>query len=248
MPRFKSYDGGKKLERFSRKTAKVAEASSDSWRSGKTSSQRGYDSRWQRAREKYLQENPLCGYCGRAGIITPATIIDHIEPHRGDRDKFWNEANWQPLCKRHHDDKTKREGRMKGFVRTKIKIISGPPCSGKTTFVNLNKSEGDLVLDFDALASAMGSAQTHGATGLIKEAAQVARKAVMDFLLSSGFGGAAWVIDSEPDAATRKAFTEIGAEFRLIPATKATCLERAKKDKRPQKTFEAIEEWFDGKK
>lgn len=43
----------------------------------------------------------------------PATVVDHIIPHRGDLSSaaFWDETNWQPLCKRHHDRKTAREGR-----------------------------------------------------------------------------------------------------------------------------------------
>lgn len=74
-----------------------------SWRSGKTSSQRGYDYRWQKARERYLEEHPLCAYCEKIGRTTAARIVDHIVPHRGDRELFWNQANWQPLCKTCHD-------------------------------------------------------------------------------------------------------------------------------------------------
>ena len=38
--------------------------------------------------------------------ITPATVVDHIVPHRGDKKLFWDQSNWQPLCKEHHDKKT----------------------------------------------------------------------------------------------------------------------------------------------
>jgi 5-methylcytosine-specific restriction protein A len=41
----------------------------------------------------------------------PATVVDHIVPHRGDPVLFWDEANWQGLCKLCHDAKTAREGR-----------------------------------------------------------------------------------------------------------------------------------------
>lgn len=33
--------------------------------------------------------------------MTPATIADHIEPHRGDVEKFWN-GELQPLCGQCH--------------------------------------------------------------------------------------------------------------------------------------------------
>jgi len=38
--------------------------------------------------------------------LTPATVVDHIIPHRGDERLFWDETNWQPLCKQCHDKKT----------------------------------------------------------------------------------------------------------------------------------------------
>lgn len=71
--------------------------------------QRGYDSRWDKARRTFLAEHPLCVMCEREGRVTPATVVDHIKPHRGDQDLFWDRANWQPLCKAHHDSAKQRE-------------------------------------------------------------------------------------------------------------------------------------------
>lgn len=68
-----------------------------------SSSERGYNSRWQKARATFLRRRPLCTMCENEGRITPATIVDHIIPHRGDQNLFWDTANWQPLCKPHHD-------------------------------------------------------------------------------------------------------------------------------------------------
>jgi len=70
------------------------------------SHERGYSSRWQRARKLFLQKNPLCALCEIKGKLTPATVVDHITPHRGDDDLFWDDNNWQPLCKKCHDIKT----------------------------------------------------------------------------------------------------------------------------------------------
>lgn len=74
-----------------------------SWRSGMTSSQRGYDYRWQKARDQYLRNNPLCVYCERNGRTTAARVVDHIVAHRGDMVLFWDQTNWQSLCKPCHD-------------------------------------------------------------------------------------------------------------------------------------------------
>lgn len=71
--------------------------------------ERGYDSRWRKASKSYLKQNPLCRQCEKEGRLTPATVVDHIIPHRGDKKLFQNESNWQPLCKKCHDRKTRME-------------------------------------------------------------------------------------------------------------------------------------------
>ena len=71
-----------------------------------TAAQRGYDGRWRKARVLFLRKHPLCVECLREKRLTPATVVDHILPHRGDEQLFWDEGNWQPLCKACHDRKT----------------------------------------------------------------------------------------------------------------------------------------------
>ena len=81
-----------------------------SWRTDKqTSGQRGYNYRWQQARERFLRAHPLCLYCEREGRITAATVVDHRIPHRGDERLFWDESNWQALCAAHHSSEKQRE-------------------------------------------------------------------------------------------------------------------------------------------
>ena len=67
---------------------------------------RGYNAKWKSARLCYLRRHPLCVLCQRKGRLTPATVVDHIVPHRGDEELFWDNKNWQPLCKSCHDKKT----------------------------------------------------------------------------------------------------------------------------------------------
>lgn len=35
--------------------------------------------------------------------VEPATVVDHVIPHRGNPDLFWDENNCQSLCQYHHD-------------------------------------------------------------------------------------------------------------------------------------------------
>ena len=78
-----------------------------SWRQNRTTAQRGYGAAWRRAREAFLRDHPLCVMCLAEGKLTPATVVDHIKPHRGDPTLFWDTTNWQSLCKQHHDSTKK---------------------------------------------------------------------------------------------------------------------------------------------
>lgn len=95
--------------RLGEQSDRLKSVSTDSWRAGKTSTQRGYGYRWQQARQRYLFDNPLCVYCQREGHVSAASVVDHITPHRGDQVLFWDQANWQPLCKPCHDRIKQRE-------------------------------------------------------------------------------------------------------------------------------------------
>lgn len=90
-----------------------------SWRQDKRkTAERGYGSRWQTARKRFLAkpENVLCRMCSERGLVTEATVVDHIKPHMGDQSLFWDTGNWQPLCKQCHDSAKQRED--KGRVVT----------------------------------------------------------------------------------------------------------------------------------
>lgn len=66
------------------------------------------DRRWRAKRAAQLQREPLCRYCQQLGQITAATVADHIEPHRGDRKKFWSGA-LMSLCGSCHSSTKQRE-------------------------------------------------------------------------------------------------------------------------------------------
>lgn len=83
----------------------------------RSASKRGYNARWRKASKLFLQAHPLCAECMKQNPprYVKATVVDHIEPHRGDQKLFWDRNNWQPLCKRCHDRKTMTEDRYQTF-------------------------------------------------------------------------------------------------------------------------------------
>lgn len=77
-----------------------------------SASTRLYDRRWQAASKAFLRLHPLCQCpeCQEGRIrVTSASVVDHITPHKGDIDLFWNESNWQAMNKNCHDKKTATE-------------------------------------------------------------------------------------------------------------------------------------------
>ena len=62
-----------------------------------------YKGRWTKIRTAHLGQSPLCVFCQEDGKTEPATVVDHITPHRGDTKLFYDPANLQSLCKWHHD-------------------------------------------------------------------------------------------------------------------------------------------------
>lgn len=60
--------------------------------------------KWKQLRQKHLREEPLCRVCGNK-----ATEVDHLIPHQGDINLFFNEDNLQSLCHNCHSKKTIKE-------------------------------------------------------------------------------------------------------------------------------------------
>ena len=74
-----------------------------------TATERGYNKRWKRAAAVYRAEHTVCVSCEKAGRVTPAECVDHVRPHKGDDNLFWDERNWQSLCWSCHSKKTRSE-------------------------------------------------------------------------------------------------------------------------------------------
>ncbi len=71
-----------------------------------SSADRGYGLHWRKIRLAFLASHPLCTLCHAQGYLTAATVVDHIQPHRGNPDLFHDPENLQALCKPCHDGKT----------------------------------------------------------------------------------------------------------------------------------------------
>ena len=74
-----------------------------------TTTERGYGHQWQKARIVFLHKHPICKLCADKGRVCKAEAVDHIIPHKGDRQLFWDRENWMALCIGCHNRKTAKE-------------------------------------------------------------------------------------------------------------------------------------------
>lgn len=76
--------------------------------------ERGYTSAWDRASRGHRRSSPLCRYCELVDEVAAATVTDHLYPHRGDQELFWNRTYWVSSCASCHDgfkQRVERKGR-----------------------------------------------------------------------------------------------------------------------------------------
>ena len=129
-----------------------------------------------------------------------------------------------------------------------LTVVTGPPCAGKTTHVREHAQPGDLVLDLDAIAHAMGYPDEHVTWGDDHPAIQAARMArahVLNALLNRRLRCDAWVIDARPNGGMRAQYQRAGAELVTIDPGEQVCLERAAG--RSDATREAVARWYAGR-
>ena len=129
-----------------------------------------------------------------------------------------------------------------------VHVVTGAPCSGKTTYVREHRAEGDPVVDFDAIAYAMGAEGTQDANRDGYALAAVARAAAIDRLVAAAPKRDCWIIACRPSESDRERFEEAGFEFVTCDPGIETCLERAQEDGRPEWTAAAIRRWYSDEK
>lgn len=61
-------------------------------------------SKWKVARKNFLELHPYCVVCG-----AKAVIADHITPHKGNLELFYDTNNLQAMCWACHSSKTLKE-------------------------------------------------------------------------------------------------------------------------------------------
>jgi 5-methylcytosine-specific restriction endonuclease McrA len=209
--------------------------------------------RWQDLRWSVLVRDQFtCQICRRLEGDTSKLVCDHVEPHRGNVEKFWA-GPFQTLCKPCHDGVKQKEeiaARMAGldvyggkpasyrpdWLRPSaipLTIVCGPPASGKNHYVRQHAGSTDLVIDLDAIAHGLSGEPMHGwSRDRWLDMALRKRNALLGQLSKQPAWPAAWLIMTEPSAEHRAwwADTMKPKAIVVIEADEQVCMAHAAHD------------------
>jgi predicted kinase len=90
-------------------------------------------------------------------------------------------------------------------------VVTGPPASGKTTYLRTHATPGDITIDFDTLAVALGSPHSHDHTAAITAVAREARHAALTAALRTDAD--IWLIHADPSSRQLGWYRSLGARI-----------------------------------
>lgn len=128
-----------------------------------------------------------------------------------------------------------------------LRMVVGPPCSGKTTFVQTHAAPGQPRFDFAAVASLVaGTEMEHDTPPAVLEPVLAMRRGLMGYLLDPETNppGDVWVVNANPSESTVSRWIAAGGVFHVLDPGKDECLARAIREGRPPYVQDAISAWY----
>ena len=123
-----------------------------------------------------------------------------------------------------------------------LTVVTGPPCSGKSTYVRQHARPGDIVIDFDTLAQALGSPTPHDHSGPTRHVTIQARRAAIAAALTVHGQTAVWIVDCNIPPERMRAYARAGAQIVRMDADPAELHHRADAE-RPALWHGLIDGW-----
>jgi hypothetical protein len=133
---------------------------------------------------------------------------------------------------------------MPGQYLPNVTLVTGPGCAGKNTWVRDHFTPGDLVVDLDAILTALSGRPSHDHDDRLKPYAFEARDAVLRALWARGRSlPHAWIILSAPTELQRRPYRLRVGRVVTVHADRATLLARAGAE-RPPEWVAYIDQWL----
>lgn len=127
----------------------------------------------------------------------------------------------------------------------RILVLCGPPCAGKTTLAHTLAEPGDVVLDYDDIARALGSPALWRHPEPWRTLAEHALQDAVAHAYQTGDTATAYLLRTAPRATQRAALAQRWqATVYLLNPGERECKRRAKRDSRPSGTSRAVSDWY----
>lgn len=169
---------------------------------------RVYDHAWRKVRDLVLERDRWVCQISGPKCDGQADCVDHVIPVE-DGGARLDPGNLRAACTPCNVARANRQKAREGWrrSRTRVMLVVGPPGAGKSAFVDGRKEPGDLVVDYDLLAGAIGSASSDGAT---HDAVMAARNALLTKVRRGEVDApTAWIVSANPNAEDLFPFHEV---------------------------------------
>ena len=185
----------------------------------------------------------ICSYCHKP-ITRKYDCIGHhrielTEQNVNDPDISLNPENISLVHFRCHNLIHRR---FEGFYQ-QVYLVYGPPCAGKTTWVDSVANDDDLIIDIDRIWECLCNSDRYHKPNRIKTNVFGVRDALIDMVkVRKGMWRNAYVIGTYPLRTDRdRICSQLRAREIFIYESKEACMGRASDEKWKQ----YINEWFD---
>ena len=211
---------------------------------------------WEQLRRVVIEQrvNPAdgfiyCAYCGKPIVRAYDCIAHHMteltETNYNDATIALNPDNIELV---HHKCHNKIHDKY-GMRTRKVYIVYGAPLSGKTSYVEDVKNDGDLIIDMDNIWQCVSGCDRYIKPKRLNAVVFGIRDELLNMVkYRVGNWRCAYVIGGYPLATERNRLAgDIGAETILIESTKDECLTRLNQqnERDIDEWTKYIDKWFD---
>jgi hypothetical protein len=125
-----------------------------------------------------------------------------------------------------------------------LTVITGPPASGKNTWLDAHAKTGDIVIDYDAITQSLSvRGDTHNHPRILAKVGYRARTAAINEALRHVNDVDVWIIHSDPQPDALQRYAEHGAHIVTINPGRDVVMRRIAEE-RPASARAVATRWY----